>query len=84
MPRSGRQSDHTKTSWSFERDSNWRDVDLFLVYQVWLKPSCKAQGKKDEDKADRKRGRKTTLGNGQVWSSPSPRGQWRTKINRGN
>ena len=27
----------------------------------------------------RKRGRKTTSGNGQAWSSPSPRRQWRTE-----
>ena len=31
-----------------------------------------------EDKADSGRGGKTTSGNGQAWSSPSPRGQWRT------
>ena len=35
--------------------------------------------KEEEDKADRGRGGKTTLGNGQKWSSPSPRGQWRTR-----
>ena len=29
-------------------------------------------------KADRGRSGKTTLGNGQAWSSASPRGQWRT------
>ena len=29
-------------------------------------------------KADRGRGGKTTTGNGQAWSLPSPRGQWRT------
>ena len=34
--------------------------------------------KGEEDKADRRRGGKTTSGNGQAWSSPSPRGQWRT------
>ena len=33
----------------------------------------------EEDKADRGRGRKTTLGNGQAWTSQSPRGQWRTE-----
>ena len=33
----------------------------------------------EEDKADRRRGGKTTSGNGQVWSSPSPREQWRTE-----
>ena len=34
--------------------------------------------KGEEDKVDRGRGGKTTSGNGQAWSSPSPRGQWRT------
>ena len=32
----------------------------------------------------RERGGKATLGNGQAWSSPSPRGQWRTGKNGGN
>ena len=31
-----------------------------------------------EDKADKRRGGKTTLGNGQAWSLPSPRWQWKT------
>ena len=30
-----------------------------------------------EDTADRKRGGKTTSGNGKAWSSPCPRGQWK-------
>ena len=34
--------------------------------------------KGEEDKADRGRGGKTTLENGQAWSLASPRGQWRT------
>ena len=38
----------------------------------------------EEDKADRGRGGKTTSGNGQAWSSPSPRGWWRTEKNGGN
>ena len=50
-------------------------------YQVWQKPSCKAQWKGEEDKTDKGKGGKTTLGNGQVWSSASPRGQWRTGKN---
>ena len=54
------------------------------VHQVWPKPSCKAQWKGEEDKADRGRGGKTTSGNGQAWSLPSPRGQWRTGKNGGN
>ena len=50
---------------------------MSLVHQVWPKPSCKAQWNGEEDKADRISSRKTS-GNGQAWSSPSPRGQWRT------
>ena len=33
----------------------------------------------EEDKADRKRGGKTTSRSGLAWSSPSPRGQWKTE-----
>ena len=54
------------------------------VLQVWPKPSCKAQWKGEEDKADRGRGGKTTSGNGQAWSSAGPRGQWRTRENGEN
>ena len=54
------------------------------VHQVWPKPSCKAQWKGEEDKADRGRGGKTTSGNGQAWSSAGPRGQWRTGKNGKN
>ena len=53
------------------------------VHQVWPKP-CKAQWKGEEDKADKGRGGKTTSGNGQAWSSASPRGQWRTGKNGEN
>ena len=51
---------------------------MSAVHQVWPTPSCKGQWKEEEDKADRGRGGKTTSGNGQAWSSASPRGQWRT------
>ena len=34
---------------------------------------------REEYKADRGRGGKTTSGNGQAWSPPSCRGQWRTR-----
>ena len=54
------------------------------VHQVWPKPSCKALWKGDEDKADTGRGGKTTAGNAQAWSLPSPRGQWKTEKNGGN
>ena len=33
-------------------------------------------------KTERRRGGKTTSGNGQTWSSPSPRGQRRTEENK--
>ena len=57
---------------------------LSPVHQVWPKPSCKAQQKGEEDKADRGRGGKTKAPNGQAWSSPSPRGQWIKGKYRGN
>ena len=49
---------------------------VFSLVSWCFKPS-QPQG---EDKADSGRGVKTTSGNGQAWSSPSPRGQWRTMI----
>ena len=54
------------------------------VHQVWPKPSCKAQWKGEEDKADRGRGGKITSGIGQAWSSAGPTGQWRTGENGEN
>ena len=57
---------------------------MFPIHQVWPKPSCKAQWKGEEDKADKGRGGRTTSGNGQAWSSASPRGQWRTGKNGDN
>ena len=60
--RSSRQSDHTKTSWPSERDANCSGMDMSPVHLVWPKPSCKAQWKGEEDKADRGRGGKTTQG----------------------
>ena len=48
------------------------EVTLF-----WLKPSCKAQWKGEEDNAGRKNG-KTTSRTGQAWSLPSSRRQCRT------
>ena len=71
-PNDDRKETQTAVLWSFP------------VHQVWPKPSCKAQWKGEEDKADRGRGEKTTSGNGQAWSSASPRGQWRTGKNGEN
>ena len=84
VPRSSRQSDHTKTSWPLQRGANCSGIVMSSVHQVWPKPSCKAQWKGEEDKADRERGGKITSGNGQALSLPSPRGQWRTGKNGGN
>ena len=66
------------------RDVHCSGMVMSPVHQVWPKPSCNAQWKGEEDKADRRRGWKTTSGNGQAWSSPSPRGQWRTGGNGRN
>ena len=82
-PRSSRRSDHRKTSWLSKRDANCSGMDMSPVYQVWPKPSCKAQWKGEEDKADRRRGGKTISGNWQAWTLPSPRGQWRMEKNGG-
>ena len=43
--RSSRQSDHTKTSRSLQRDADCGGMVMSPVHQVWLKPSCKAQRK---------------------------------------
>ena len=44
----------------------------------WYGHASRSSDLAEEDKADRGRGGKTTSGNGQAWSSPSPRGKWRT------
>ena len=62
--------------------TTFKHFDMSPVHQVWAKPSCKAQRKGEEDTADRRSARKTS-GNGQAWSSPSPRGQLRTEKNGG-
>ena len=84
VPRSSRQWDHTKTSWPTKGDTNCSGMVMSPVHQVWPKPSCKPQQKGEEDKAERGGGGKTTSGNGQAWSSASPRGQWRTEENGEN
>ena len=56
-----------------KKDANCSGMDMSPVHQVWPKLSCKVQWKGEEDQADRGRGGKTTSGNGQAWSSPSPR-----------
>ena len=77
-------------NWTTRRLSDYRKetqiavVSSSPVHQVWLNPSCKVQWKREEDKADRGRGRKTTLGNGQALSSAGPRGQWRIGNNGEN
>ena len=69
MPKSSRQSDHTK------REANCSDMVMSPVHQVLPKPSRKAQLRRGgvKYKVDKKRGGKTTSGNGQAWSSPSHR-----------
>ena len=84
VPRSSRQLDLTEASWPSERDANLNGMDMSPVHQVQPRPSSKAEWKEEEDKADRRRGGKTTIGNGQAWSLPSPIGQWGTEKNGGN
>ena len=49
------------------------------VHQVRLKPSCKATVKGGRRQGSQRKRWKDTSGNGQAWSSPSPRRQWRTE-----
>ena len=42
--------------------ANCSGMDMSPVHPVWPKPSCKAQWKGEEDKADRGRGWKKTSG----------------------
>ena len=37
LPRSNRQSDHTKTSWPSQRDANCSGMVMSTVHQVWPK-----------------------------------------------
>ena len=60
-----------------------KETQTAVVWTFWPKPSCKAKRRGEEDKADRRGDGKTTSGNGQTRSSPSPRGQWRTEKNGG-
>ena len=84
MPRSSRQSDHTKTSWPLQRGANCSGIVMSSVHQVWPKPSCKAQWKGEEDKADRERGGKTASGNalefGKSQRAVGTRGKWRKLV----
>ena len=66
--------------------TTWRPLDhrKEICHQVWPKPSRKAQWKGEEDNANKRRGGKTTSGNGHAWSLPGPRRQWRTEQNGGN
>ena len=70
----------TRRPFDHRWDANWSGMDMSPVHQVWPKPSSKAQWKGEEDKADRGRGEKTTSGNGQTWSSLSPREKWRKLV----
>ena len=52
---------------------------FLFFFSLWISfIAKKARWKGEEDKADKGRVGKTTSGNGQAWSSASPKGQWRT------
>ena len=57
VPRSSRQLDHMKISWRSLRDANCSGMVMSPDHQVWPKPSCKAQWKGEEDKAEEEVGR---------------------------
>ena len=58
-PRSNSLLDHMKT---WLKEMHTEAVWTSPIHQLWPKPSCKAQWKGEEDKADRGRGGKTTSG----------------------
>ena len=62
------------------KESEIGDYVICMVGKTVLQGAVKG----GEDKADRGRCRKTTSGNGQAWSSASPRGQWGTGKNGEN
>ena len=51
---------------------------------VWTENTLHHHYHQSLNREDRGRGGKTTSGNGQAWSSASPRGQWRTGENEEN
>ena len=57
---------------------------IHLAVCLWIMDPYSRAPKWEEDKADRGRGGKTTLGNGQTWSLASPWGQWTTGKNGEN
>ena len=62
-------------NWITRRPYDRKETQFAVVWSCF--PFIRS-GKGEEDKADRGGGGKTTSGNGQAWSSASPRGQWRT------
>ena len=77
LPRSSRQfwrpPDHCKET---QTAVVWTCLSFIRSGQIHLTRHSES-GKKT-----RQTSRKTTSGNGQAWSSPSPRGQWRTETCR--
>ena len=63
-----------QTIWKPPYHKEMWSIVMSPIHLVWPKLSRKAQRKGEEDKTDRRSGGKTTSGNGQAWSSPSPRG----------
>ena len=84
-------SQMTVTKASFHRSWYFTITECAASWGLWNLPaftlllylSLWAQWEGEEEKANRKRGGKTTPGNGQAWSSPSPRGLWKTEKNGG-
>ena len=83
-PRSSRQSDHTKDLLTIvkRRKLQWygrvsRSSGLAKTILQGTVKGERRQGRQKNRLEDKS-------GNGQAWSSPRPRGQWRTEKNGGN
>ena len=80
VPRSSRQSDHTKTSWQYCKEMQTAMVCTCLPF---IRPGQKhfarhSQREKKIRETEEEVGRQQS-GNWQAWSSSSPIGQWRTE-----
>ena len=58
-----------------EETENW-SLNRFQI-TVFITVLGTVKGGRRQERQQQKRGGKATLGNGQAWSSPRPRGQWR-------
>ena len=85
VPRSSRQSDHTKSQPPDHRKETQTEVVLTCLRSSGLaKTILQGTVKRGRRWSKQKKRLGDDIGNGLAWSLPSPRGQWRTKENGGN